>query len=784
MKKRAVRKISLLLILVFCLGLVPGVLRAESPIVDFGDKNVKAAVNRELGQAEDADVREDQMAGITKLDVENVSSLKGLEFCSSLTKLTLYRIKTGDLGPITGLSSLQKLELSEGGTLTAEQLTALQGHLNSMTKLQNLTLYNINLTSLEGITGMEKLSRLNVSMRGAGIESLDYLTEASFPSLSDVYLKLAADVDDIGPLKNLKSLRDVRLDGGAVADLTPLAALSGNIELNSQKIKRSLTDEYLLDNPMRRPDGSYMEITHAKLEHPDGDLSRIRVKESGSHEVTFAIDEGKLKYNAQLTIEVTDSSLRVPDRTLRLALNRRHNEGGPDDDADLTERHLKELANYIKGVTFHYPDEEGLDDHDTERIKNLKGLEISDLMHIVIKDKLALDMVSSGFKPFGQQDNNTLLSLELKGANNYEGMKTEDLAHLSHLKALKSLMIQGYSSTRVSDISPLSALTTLEQLHIQTLRPDNLDALRSMPLLEGLSLYMGNDDGSGCASLAALENLKSLRISNAGFIDDEGFALMSLKDKPLEALQLFDTAITDLEPLNRGENPETKYSLIYISGGGIADASVVGASQFKAPAAGHAVYKIEKQKIEAEAGSELIDNPLKWFDGTKTAFVPLDHVNFATVGPDHAKIRIKNWDNPDSLPADAETAFFVSELNDTYDIIFSGDLKLIINHPGEDEEEPDTTTKPEPTESEETPDPTETSAKPTSQPGEVTQPSASGTPSEKETRSPESRKDQVAKTAEMPWHSAQLMTVLLLLLTSAAVRVLLKRREEDEEQRR
>jgi len=144
----------------------------------------------------------------------NVSDLSGLEHFTKLKTLVLSSNAISDIGPVSGCTELEVLDVYSNGISDIEPLKAL-------TKLRSLSLLDNSLTSIAALSGLTELTELAL-----GYNSITDLSPiAGLTKLHDLYLD-SNGISDISALSGLSSLTYLSLENNNITDLSPLMGLS------------------------------------------------------------------------------------------------------------------------------------------------------------------------------------------------------------------------------------------------------------------------------------------------------------------------------------------------------------------------------------------------------------------------------------------------------------------------------------------------------------------------------------------------------------------------------
>lgn len=231
-----------------------------SKVVEIPNAEIKAAINRELGQEPEDDVTEEQLRGITKLELylsdtvseTGMTNWEGTQYLINLSELKLQvgwnkkNLKdipnfpnllkldiNGDLCNLEGISNLSGIS-----HLTIENVDSLQGMPNTFHNLVELYIYGTN--NIQDFP--KKLPSLKtLSLHKCNLTSLKGLLEEA-PKLSNLEL-MGNQVRDLSGLPNSEKITWLRLDNNMITSLNELQGLGdfSNLEI------LFLTDNQLSD---------------------------------------------------------------------------------------------------------------------------------------------------------------------------------------------------------------------------------------------------------------------------------------------------------------------------------------------------------------------------------------------------------------------------------------------------------------------------------------------------------------------------------------------------------
>ena len=128
--------------------------------------------------------------------------------------LDLSGTRISDLSPITNLTMLELLVLTEAGVSDISPLA-------NLTELQSLYLMGMDISDISPLASLTGLQSLYLT--GTGVSDISPLS--SLTGLESLYL-MGTGVSDISPLAGLAELQSLDLMGTGVSDISPLAGLT------------------------------------------------------------------------------------------------------------------------------------------------------------------------------------------------------------------------------------------------------------------------------------------------------------------------------------------------------------------------------------------------------------------------------------------------------------------------------------------------------------------------------------------------------------------------------
>ena len=462
----------------------------EPMVIEVPDENLAASLRSALGLAEDADITEVDMLGVTSLYYfpgSLITDITGLEYATNLTSLTLPGSPSAsltDISPLQGLTSLTSLDLD--GNLQLADLQPLQALVNLETLILQDNISTSDITPLAGLVNLKELNLwandiVDVSAL-TDLVNLEILTLGS-NNISDITalaglvklerLSLSGnDISDVSALSGLVNLLALSLGNNSIADVSPLANLVGLERL------------FISENPVANAGVLYPLTQQDPPVAIDIDVSVIEIPDE---KLAFALRRVlDLEADDNITIEEMqrlDSIFGAPaDRS--------------DDARVLVRRKPPRPVSHTYGV--------GLKQERLHGINDLTGLEYATnlrFLHLYSVGDI------SDFSPI--QNLSDLISLRL------EGGEISDISFLS--SNLESLTRLGFPRNSIEDISPVANLVNLEQLSLDN---NNIEDISPLENLVNLGyLYITDNNIEDVSPLANLVDLAWLYLANNPILD-------------------------------------------------------------------------------------------------------------------------------------------------------------------------------------------------------------------------------------------------------------------------
>jgi len=214
----------------------------EDEVVTFADPNLEAAIRQAISNPE-GPIYGSDLDGLVELYAgqRSISTLGGLEHCTSLTGLDLANNQISDISPLANLTSLTELgltytqisDISPLANLTSLTRLGLEytqisdiSPLASLTRLTELGLAYTQISNISPLANLTSLTRLGLEYT----QISDISPLANLTNLTGLALNYT-QISDISPLANLTSLRGLDLRGNQISDISPLANLTSLTEL-------------------------------------------------------------------------------------------------------------------------------------------------------------------------------------------------------------------------------------------------------------------------------------------------------------------------------------------------------------------------------------------------------------------------------------------------------------------------------------------------------------------------------------------------------------------------
>ena len=212
------------------------------------DSRLRAAIKRGLNKRSDQGLNSIEIKRLEQLTAfrANISSLKGLELATGLTRLMLSGNSIKDVSVLAGLTKLTVLDLSKNAI----------SDISSLATLTELTWLRLSDNRIVDISALDDLARLELlALRNNAIKDVSAL--AGMSELKSLSLS-NNEIVDVSPLSGLTRLGYLSLEGNAVTNVSPLGRLTNlaTLDLRDNRIANAsplvrltwLRNLYLADN--------------------------------------------------------------------------------------------------------------------------------------------------------------------------------------------------------------------------------------------------------------------------------------------------------------------------------------------------------------------------------------------------------------------------------------------------------------------------------------------------------------------------------------------------------
>jgi hypothetical protein len=195
----------------------------------FGGKTVKVGEKKINGKSLGINGKKNKLTHIKKDEVKNL-----VEYCPDLEELILDYCYMDDYTPLKELTKLRKLQLSscgEGGGNAIKDI----GWVKGLTELHSLNLVHNNISDTSALSGLKKLTYLNISDNPLTDEDLEPIGKLT--NLETLYIYDLKKITDPEPLANLSKLKFLHI--GRNSKLKSVKALTGLKKLENLRVNRT-----------------------------------------------------------------------------------------------------------------------------------------------------------------------------------------------------------------------------------------------------------------------------------------------------------------------------------------------------------------------------------------------------------------------------------------------------------------------------------------------------------------------------------------------------------------
>lgn len=224
--------------------------RFDNEIVTVQDRVLEQAIREAIPKLTGALTYSD-LASIINLsydgyEKEKITSLKGIEYLTSINSLDLGRNNISDPGPLKNLKTLRVLDLRTNSI----------SNISALAELSNLTTLNLEENQIDSIASLKKLSSLQrVILNNNKVEDITPLENLTVLRQLDlmnnnvkeiaalnrlrgveVLYLMGNKITNIEALSRMNSLSDLRLSGNRVTDISVIADKTGLTTLSLANI--------------------------------------------------------------------------------------------------------------------------------------------------------------------------------------------------------------------------------------------------------------------------------------------------------------------------------------------------------------------------------------------------------------------------------------------------------------------------------------------------------------------------------------------------------------------
>ncbi|MGE6402503.1 leucine-rich repeat domain-containing protein [Bacillus cereus] len=438
---------------------------------------------------------------------EGINEIAGLEYMTSLEKLTLRESNVTDISAISELRYLKFLDLSSNPIESIQPVSKLENldmlflrdnkiadltPLSQMKKIKTLDLIGNNIKDLtplftvsslkevylannqiSNLSGIEKLKNVKLLWIGnnkiSDVEPISKMSNLIELEIADSEIKDISPlsklgklqvlnleenyISDISALGELTNLHEVNLAANEIFDIRPVQELGKRIWIDIQRQKIFL-DEASVDEAIKIPiynlKGEPLQNINLKSEGATLNNGFIKWNSPGEKIYEFRLDtnsaESKIRFNGMVIQNIVEKQKESENVILDKTLQQhinKENLGRENLNAPITKEDLLQIK--------------------TLEILKEKGKEIKDV---------------TGLESMVNLENLTL-----------EGVGLKNIEFISNLKQLNAMNV---SHNQIEDITPLSLLKNLQWLNLADNRVKDVSVLGSM--LDLISLKLAGNE--------------------------------------------------------------------------------------------------------------------------------------------------------------------------------------------------------------------------------------------------------------------------------------------------
>ncbi|MDU1414934.1 MAG: Ig-like domain-containing protein, partial [Clostridium sp.] len=206
-------------------------------IVNIPDPNLKAELNKRLGQSPTSNITKGQLRGLKgelNLYKKGISNLEGLQYCTGISDLNLEGNNMNNISPLKDLVNLGILYI--GGNDNISDFTPLR----NLKNLWGLSVAGMGLDSnglskvLSNLTNPTNFTYFHIGWN----EISDISPLKKLVNLTRLHMEYNK-ISDITPVSNLKKLGWISMYNNNISDISPISSLSKTLyrlSANNNKI--------------------------------------------------------------------------------------------------------------------------------------------------------------------------------------------------------------------------------------------------------------------------------------------------------------------------------------------------------------------------------------------------------------------------------------------------------------------------------------------------------------------------------------------------------------------
>ena len=251
----------------------------------FGGKKIKTGTTKINGKSLGINGKKNKLTHIKKSEVKDL-----VDLCPDLEELILDYCYMDDYTPLANLTKLRKLQLSscgEGGGNAIKSIDWVKG----LTELRSLNLVHNNISDTKALSGLKKLTYLNISDNPLEDEDLEPIGDLT--NLETLYLYDLKKITDVQPLSSLSKLTFLHIGRNSkLKNIKPLTDLKKLAELRINRTNVSDISYFDKFAALKKLDlGKCPILFHDYYNLENCAKLRKIVLEQGDNDASLAIDD-------------------------------------------------------------------------------------------------------------------------------------------------------------------------------------------------------------------------------------------------------------------------------------------------------------------------------------------------------------------------------------------------------------------------------------------------------------------------------------------------------------